>query len=141
MKKIYFLIAALAFGLVATFAFTGAESTAKHNVQASYYPFKTVTPVLKSGTGNDTAVITCSYLAEQNFYIPVDDSTTITINTPKNGGHYRLLIKKTVAGVCTLTTSASVVGTTSPISLTGSTNSWFWVDFTSTGSATVLLKQ
>lgn len=143
-KNLLIAIAVLFVSAVGLTAFTADNSAAKsetaaYATQGTFLPFKTVTAT-NSGT-NKALTVTCSNLTEGNFYYECSDSTTLTISKVKNGGNYRLLIKKTVSGVCTLTTSATVVGTTSPISLSGSTNSFFWVDFTSNGTVTVLHKR
>ena len=143
-KTLFFGLAALILMAAGLTAFTTTEKADKSEMalyatQGVYSPFKTLTAT-NSGT-NKAVTVPCASLTDASFYYECADSTTLTITKIKNGGNYRLLIKKTVSGVCTITTSASVVGGTSPISLSGSTNTYFWLDFTSNGIVTVMHKR
>jgi hypothetical protein len=142
-KTLFFGLAALLVFAAGLTAFTTEKADksemALYATQGVYSPFKTLTAT-NSGT-NKAVTVPCASLTDASFYYECADSTTLTFTKIKNGGTYRLLIKKTVSGVCTITTTASVVGGTSPISLSGSTNTYFWIDFTNNGIVTVVHKR
>jgi uncharacterized protein YxeA len=135
MKKIYATIAVIVLVVLGSLvAFKNAPKEVNANIG-----FKTTT-LTNSGSNKACTINAYSY-SVANYYMELGDSVTLTLTGIKDGGNYSLLIKKTVSGVCTLTNSNTIVGTTSPISLSGSTNSYFWVNFTKVGSTIVLLKQ
>lgn len=134
MKKNF--LALIAFAVISITAIVAFKPS---STNASYNPFKTVT-LTNSGT-NKLASINCAYLNEANYYIEAGDSLTLTLTKVKNGGKYVVLIKKTTASVVTLTNAGTIVGTTSPISLSGSANTFFWCDITNNGTVTVLHKR
>ena len=135
MKKTFIAFAVAALVVVA-FAFT--RNTAPQATNADL-AFKATT-LTTSGTNKACTINSWSY-EKANYYMELGDSVTLTLSGVKDGGDYTLLVKKTVSGVCTLTFSGTVVGTTSPLSLSGSTNSYFWINYTKQGTTTVLLKQ
>lgn len=144
MKKSFKLLFALAFFTLCSiglYSFTAEKTPHNTEITVPNHPvvdatapaaggsalFQTVT-VTNSGS-NKALAINCWFIDRANYYVETGDSTTLTLTKVKSGGDYRLLIKKTVSGVCTLTLTGAKVDAT-PISLSGAANSYFWVDFT-----------
>jgi hypothetical protein len=99
--------------------------------------FKTVTI-----TGDTVARINAYGTDDQNYYTQAGDTFRLYLSNIRDGGNYRWLIKKTVSGVVLIhCTAMTVVGGGTTLSLSGSTNTYFWVNFTKHGSTLVIHKE
>lgn len=153
MKRLSLILTlAVSVGCFALFAFTPKDRVTPHNPVATEFtinnqaylepaaggtaPFQTRT--LTDTASNKFLAINCWFIDRSNFYVEAGDSILLALSKVKNGGDYRLLVKKTTASVITITRSGIVVGT-SPISLSGSANSYFWIDFTALPNGSVAM--
>lgn len=134
MKKlIFFCLAAFALCMAAAVA-PKADSSASHGTEhvAAVPPFKTATM-------GATVTINCINSENAQWYLDANDSFTLALTNVKPGGTYSLLLRKTISAPVLVTTSATGVnGASSPISLTGSTNTFHLLQWTNRGGTVVI---
>ena len=165
MKKILialFVLVGITLGMSYAFSGPAHEPVVMHSSPPSVAPATPTTPEIavtpayippagsdvsfKTVTSIGDSVATCNawYTEFQNWYIASGDSFRLVLTKLKNGGTYRILIKKTVSGVVRVHytgTGYYIIGGGTSFTLSGSTNSYFWLTITSNSTTNFILKE